>query len=301
MARHAATRPNLFIAGAPKCGTTAWVRYLETHPDIFFSQAKEPNYFASDLPGIRWVDSLPEYEKLFRHAGTAKAVGEASAMYLYSSRSAEAIHAYNPEARILIFLRGQEDFLPSYHHQLLFRFAESIKDFEKAWRLSGKRTPETIPKTCREPRLLDYPAVADFRSQVGRFLALFPRDQLLVIGFEEWTANPRSTYLRILDFLGLEDDGRADFPKINEAKSYRVKWVGRLIAKPPRIVQSAVNVLKKISGRDALGLGVRASELFSIRGYTTSISDKLREEIRDRYSEDNRQLQLMLENGKSAR
>jgi len=33
-------RPNLFIVGAPKCGTTAWVEYLRTHPDIFFPEIR---------------------------------------------------------------------------------------------------------------------------------------------------------------------------------------------------------------------------------------------------------------------
>ncbi|MFO0007717.1 MAG: sulfotransferase, partial [bacterium] len=27
--------PNLFIVGAPKCGTTALTRYLEAHPEVF--------------------------------------------------------------------------------------------------------------------------------------------------------------------------------------------------------------------------------------------------------------------------
>ena len=31
--------PNLFIVGAPKCGTTAWVEYLRTHPERLDSEA----------------------------------------------------------------------------------------------------------------------------------------------------------------------------------------------------------------------------------------------------------------------
>jgi hypothetical protein len=287
-------KPNLFIVGAPKCGTTAWHRYLSTHPDIFFSEMKEPNYFAFDMPGIRWVPKLGAYEALFRRGGKAKVRGEASAIYLYSTVSAKAIREYNPDAKILIFLRDQEEFLPSWHHQLLFRFAEDIQDFETAWRLSGKRTSGNIPKTCLEPRLLDYAAVADFRAQVERYLSAFPRKQILVIDFDEWTADPRSTYLRILGFLGLEDDGRTDFPRINEAKSYRVKWVGRLIARPPGALRSAAKLLRKVMGRDALGLGVKAASLFSAPGYTTSISPKLREQIILRYADGNRILRQKL-------
>lgn len=293
------TRPNLFIVGAAKCGTTAWRAYLSTHPDIFFTEVKEPNYFAFDMPGIRWVPNLSDYEALFRRAGTARFRGEASAIYLYSATSAEAIRAYDPNSKILIFLRGQEDFLPSWHHQLLYRFAESIEDFETAWRLSGKRPPDTIPRSCLEPRMLDYAAVADFRTQVERFLAAFPAEQVLVVGFDDWTSNPRSVYLRILDFLGLEDDGRTDFPRLNEAKSYRIKWIGRLISRPPRFAQIGVDLLKKILGRDALGLGVRASALISEPGYTTSISPRLREQIRCRFEHDNERLRERLASRKS--
>lgn len=288
-------KPNLFIVGAPKCGTTAWVQYLGAHPDIFFSDVKEPNYFAPDLPGIRWVGELDEYERLFRRASGAKVIGEASAMYLYSAESAKLIRDYCPDAAILIFLRKQESFLPSYHHQLLLRFAESIEDFEAAWRLSGSRPPQMIPKTCREPKLLDYAAVADFRTQVGRFLNAFPRSQVLVIDFDEWTRDPRSTYLRILEFLDVTDDGRTQFPPVNEGKSYRVQWLGRLIVRPPRAVQMMVNLMKKITGRDALGLGVKATKLISSAGYATSLSPQLRDEIRSRYAEDNRSLRERLE------
>ena len=41
--------PTFMIVGAPKCGTTALYEYLQTHPQIFISDPKEPLYFAEDL------------------------------------------------------------------------------------------------------------------------------------------------------------------------------------------------------------------------------------------------------------
>lgn len=38
-------RPNLFIIGAPKCGTTSLYEYLYGHPEIYMSPVKEPFYF----------------------------------------------------------------------------------------------------------------------------------------------------------------------------------------------------------------------------------------------------------------
>ena len=115
---------NLFIVGAPKCGTTAWFEYLRTHPDIFFPPVKESCYFALDLPNFRLTRTEADYAKLFAGAGNKRIIGEASAMYLFSSTAAEAIHAHNPRSKILIFLREQEEYLPSLHTHFLSEFAE---------------------------------------------------------------------------------------------------------------------------------------------------------------------------------
>jgi hypothetical protein len=49
-------RPNFFIVGAPKCGTTSMYHYLRQHPQTFmpwdesrFWLYKEPNHFNDDL------------------------------------------------------------------------------------------------------------------------------------------------------------------------------------------------------------------------------------------------------------
>ena len=45
-------RPNFFILGAPKCGTTSMAAWLSEHPNIFMSPIKEPFFFCTDLiPG----------------------------------------------------------------------------------------------------------------------------------------------------------------------------------------------------------------------------------------------------------
>ena len=100
--------PNLFIVGAPKCGTTAWSEYLRTHPDIFFPAVKDHCYFAFDLPKFRLTNTEADYAKLFAESGDAKVVGEASAMYLFSTAAAKAIRHHDPSAKILIFLRDQD-------------------------------------------------------------------------------------------------------------------------------------------------------------------------------------------------
>lgn len=284
----------MFIVGAPKCGTTAWFEYLRSHPDIYFPDAKEPTYFASDLPGMRGPTSLDEYQGLFADVADATVLGDASATHLFSNVAAREIRQYNPRAKILIFLRPQEDFLPSLHHHFLSRFEDSMKDFEQAWRLSGRRPPETIPRSCSEPRFLDYAAMARFYEQVARYFAAFPPNQIKVIQFAEWTAKPRATYLEILDFLGLADDGRTDFPSVNEARSFRVAIFAKLLLKPPRWLAQLRPHLKRMAGRNIPKVADWLLRINARKGYRSGISHALREEIRSYYAADNARLRELL-------
>jgi tetratricopeptide (TPR) repeat protein len=47
------TRPDFFIAGAAKSGTTALFEYLSRHPSVFIPSIKEPNFFCTDQAILR--------------------------------------------------------------------------------------------------------------------------------------------------------------------------------------------------------------------------------------------------------
>ena len=156
--------PTCSSSAHPSAGPRPGPNICARHPDIFFPQFKDQCFFALDLPNFRLTHSEADYAELFADSGGAKVVGEASAMYLFSEAAAGAIRDTTPTAKILIFLREQEEYLPSLHNQFLREFAEEIEDFETVWRLSGQRPPETIPATCLEPRTLDYAAMGRFRT-----------------------------------------------------------------------------------------------------------------------------------------
>ncbi|HTG43723.1 MAG TPA: sulfotransferase domain-containing protein, partial [Verrucomicrobiae bacterium] len=247
--------PNLFIVGAPKCGTTAWVEYLSSHPDVFFPSVKEPNHFTTDgLAGWR-ITSRDEYLRLFAGSGGARVVGEASVTHLYSEVAAENIQRFNPDAKIIILLREQEYYLPSRHNQLLYNGLESIADFATAWRLSGKRDAANMPRFCKNPRTLDYRTAGAFSAQAERYFARFPEDQIRVFHFRDWTRNPRGTYLEMMRFLGIGDDGRTEFPTVNQARHHRSQLLGRLVHRPPQLVGRAASLIKKLTGRSRIGIG----------------------------------------------
>jgi len=96
-------KPNLFIVGHPRTGTSALHDALDQHPDIFMSIPKEPVYFAKDLhaesdlfhkkPKYFHFRSEKQYLKIFKQCAHEKIAGESTAVYLYSKMAAKrSIH-----------------------------------------------------------------------------------------------------------------------------------------------------------------------------------------------------------------
>jgi len=280
-------QPNFFIVGAPKCGTTAWVEYLSTHPEIVFSIQKEPHYFSTDFPDFRWASNEEEYLANFQHAREQECIGEASVQYLYSKVAARNIFKFCPKAKIIIFLRNHASFLRSYHNQLLKNLDEDIHDFSLAWSLSGQRNEEQIPETCRESQFLNYKKIGKFSEQVARYFTYFSDNQIKIIWFEEWTSNPKGTHLEILEFLGLADDGRMLFPVVHDAKYNKFNFISKLIQRPPNWVRSISSVLKKLLGRRRLGISHKLRSVNTRHGYLSPEFDsKMEQEINEYYRSD---------------
>lgn len=285
------TRPNFFIVGAPKCGTTAWVEYLSTHPEIAFSTHKEPHYFNTDFPGFRWATNEAEYLAEFDHVTDEKCIGEASVEYLYSDKAASNIATFDPKARIIIFLREPAAFLRSYHNQLLLNLDEDLTDFAQAWALSGKREADRIPDTCREPKFLNYKKVGRFSEQVGRYRDRFPDDQIKIMWFDQWSMDPRSSYVELLEFLGVEDDGRTDFPVVHGAKHSASKTISKLVQRPPGWALSLSSGIKRTLGLKRLGLAAKLRDINTRKGYAQNAKDdELEKEIAAYFESDYRQL-----------
>lgn len=225
-------KPNFFILGAPKCGTTALSRYLGRYPNVFISHPKEPMYFDSDL--AKHVTLTEEdYLALFRDADPSlhKAVGEGSTTYLFSERAVPEILKFRPDAKFIVMLRNPVDMVPALHSENFFRGAENLSDFEAAWRAEKERKKgRGLPHLCVEPRRFWYSEWGMLGNQVERLFALVPKERVKVILFEDFAGQTEKIYGEVLGFLGVLPDQRQNFEKINVNKVVRWGWVHRWLA-----------------------------------------------------------------------
>jgi hypothetical protein len=232
-------RPNFYVIGAPRCGTTALYTYLRNHPNIFLPEIKELHYFASDFPNIQKVlfKSPDDYFKMFSDANESHfAVGEISPLYIYSKVALRNIKDFNPSVKVILIVRNPVEFVQSVHQLNLGLLREDEPDLARAWDLQElRRRGEMIPKSCREPELIMYGELGLFGKYVEKVFEIFPREQVLIVLFNDFVKHPKDVYEDILSFLNVPSDNRQDFPPVNSNYEHRSKLLGRLLH-PPQII-----------------------------------------------------------------
>lgn len=214
------SKPNFFIFGAAKSGTTSLQMYLKQHSEVFFPEHKEPNFYALqdyDLPRPgpvpakvmqaliygRSVTKRDDYEAIFKGAGDAKAVGEASVRYLYFDKVPQRIFDDSPDARLVAVLR--EPVARMYSHYCMNRqyqmeplslrdALESEKDRIKAgwgwdWHYSG---------------------LGQYAKQLKRYFEIFSKEQLKIFLYEDFVKDPTAVIKETCQHIGVDDSFKAD-------------------------------------------------------------------------------------------
>jgi Sulfotransferase domain len=287
--------PDFFIVGAPKCGTTALYSYLKDRPDVFMPELKEPHFFASDFAAYRPIAERDLYLELFAAAAPDAMLGEASVWYLFSEVAVPDIMRANPAARIIVMLRNPVDMVHALHGQLLHALDEDVTDFERAWALQQARTAgRDMPRHCRESRHLQYRAVASYAAQIERLRQHVPQEQVLVLLYEDFAGDTAAAYAETLRFLGLPQDGRQSFERVNASRARR----SRLLATALRDLVALLGPTFVPARRALNAVGLhpgRAVVRWNDRPQArTPLSPRLRAELVDAFREDVDRLEPLL-------
>jgi len=194
-------RPEFFIVGAPKSGTTSLYRYLEQHPDIYMSSFKEPNYYCPDTAASAetpFYSTEHSYLALFDDAKPGQLCGEASSIYLRAPESPALIRDDVPNAKIIIVLREPGERAYS-HYQMRYRSGDLTTGFSECFTLDDPRDKNLIGFQ----RLVIGPGF--YGQQVPRYLDEFGPDNVLVLIADDFFAEPEAGTRRVLSFLGIGD------------------------------------------------------------------------------------------------
>jgi len=200
--------PNLFVVGAPRCGTTSLFAALKQHPDVYASVLKEPHFHAPDLPAQPHTVSDPDdYARLFDAAGEQRIRTEASVWYLYSREAPARIAQAHPDARIVVLLREPAQMAVSLYQLYLRTGNEADTDPESAL----SRTAQTRFESSYFPFGLHYLHLLDFATPLARWREHFPGERMRVVLFDEFYRAPEDGFRALSEWLGIDPQAPISF------------------------------------------------------------------------------------------
>jgi hypothetical protein len=208
------TMPNFFVVGAQKAGTTSLYHYLDQHPEVFMSPAKEPFFFDHEIDSTgrlvrqrfgrrslarkpRFAD-IQEYQALFEGAKDEKAVGEASPLYIYAPGTARRIKHYVPEAKIVVILRNPADRAYSAFLYALRMGVEPLIDFRRVLQEEERRIQNNWHYVYR------YRDRGFYYRQVKSFYEVFGPEKVGVWLYEDLREDPQEVASGVFRFLGVD-------------------------------------------------------------------------------------------------
>jgi len=227
-------RPNFFVIGVVKGGSTSLYHYLEQHPEIYLPPIKETNHFARAdvshadfLPGyatdvridldayfkkgmpekihIAHVDSDTHYEQLYSQAADQKAIGDVSNSYMVCASSAKEIQNYAPNAKLIVILRNP---VRRVWSQYLMNLREA--------KTQGADLIQEVESDASQNKVgwgvnHQYLELGKYAEQLNRYYALFPAGQIKVLFYESYRDDTAGSLKEICKFLKVDENFTFDF------------------------------------------------------------------------------------------
>jgi hypothetical protein len=237
-------------------------------------QRKEIHYFDQYYErGLEWYQS---YFPSGNAASQYRAIGEVTPDYLISPQAPARIHALLPDCRLVAILRNPVDRAWSWY-QYARRGRNERRDFERFI----QEDPVALGGGL-------------YHQHLQRYLVLFPRQQLLVLIYEEMVENPGHELGRLAAFLKVgmiwSDPAALLRERVNPGEAPRLRRSFALARQAAgKLARHDLNWPVRLAKR----LGVR--RWFGRTAEKPSLSPALRLRLADFYRDDVRMLGRLLE------
>ncbi len=286
--------PNLFLIGAPKCGTTMLVESLRQHPEIFVPQCKEPRYFDApvffDFPEDYPLKSLEDYLRLFSNANQQKNrwILDGSVFNMYSTTSIKEILRLSPNAKFMVCLREPLAAVKSMHGHRLKVAEPSMReistDLAKCWRaIPERRLGKKYPDRCRNKFLFRYDELFSYEKYLPPIIDLIGQDNILILNYSRLSEDPEALSIEISNFLKLSSVVHLTRERVNSAYTVSANWLAKLSLRLGR--QSSK--LRKVIGLSGTRVRTIRRVLTGEKAFgtsqETSVDDEIKEYFKDTY------------------
>jgi hypothetical protein len=206
-------KPNLFLVGAPKAGSSLLWTMLKEHKDIFFSTnpEKEINYFSYDeLTHNSYykdykVKSEYDYLKVFKKGQSVKYLVDGSVSYFAYPSIPKKLYEFNSDAKIIVIVR--DPVLRAFsHYNMDKRMGYVTEPFSEYLMNKDNKYDKYLHQYIQNSL---------YYKHVNNYLEYFDRNQLFILQLEKINDD----FDRLCKFLDIEKlELKSDNEMINANK-----------------------------------------------------------------------------------
>jgi hypothetical protein len=197
--------PNLFIVGAPKCGTTSLYDKLGLHPDIFCPALKEPCFFSRSISGFPdWgLATLDAYLKAYSDSEPFRYRVDGSTWSFSIKGTERLIKEFNPQAKCIILLRNPIDRAFSSWSFAYTNGWTTVASFPEAVHME-------LASTGNSSWDFRYIETSLYSDRLNDYMQFFGKDALKIFIFEDLIAHPEAVFDELISWLDIPQCRKAE-------------------------------------------------------------------------------------------
>jgi hypothetical protein len=263
---------NAFLVGAQKSATTSLYSWISQHPQVCAPMSmKDFPYFAKDA-FFNLGHSLIHKEYENDNLKAQKVNIQGSVSYMFYPFSIKRIYNYNPEAKIIMVLRHPIQRAISAY-QYFVKMQRETESFDRAVQLENIRmqSNDFIVKSD-----LTYLHHGLYGRQLNDIYEVFPRNQVLVLLYDDLKDNPLEVTKRIFHFLRIEPNFEPDLLIKNRTGKVKYPWIQKAVFGQNWLRKRMVSLINPI-----LPLHKRTRIRLFLRDWNTESNSKSELEVSD--------------------
>jgi len=226
---------DLMIIGAQKAGTTSLNKYLNQHPDVLGHATQEFSYFLSDTDYKKKYNT--EFKKFFDRTKFNAKVVVAKNVGIYNNQHAiERLYRHNPECKLVFMVREPVSrAISSYNMEVFNGWLD--RDFPEIKTVIEKKRFDDVMYRL-------FICLGLYSESLEMILQYFPKEQLKIFLFENFSNNPAIIYNEICNWLNISPDYQVDFSIAHNAtKKAKSQKASKILIK----LRNNNNPIKKIA------------------------------------------------------
>jgi len=220
--------PNTFIIGVQKAGTTTLDDWLSQHPQIYcYESLKDVHLFAR----FKSMDEIEQ--RLMKEPASYKnqpVILQSAVNYIFYPQLLESIAQFKPKAKLILILRNPVDrAISSYAY--FKKMLRETRPMEEALLYQ----PKEVTEFTKDNGDFTYIEHGFYAKQIKNCLQYFSKEQLLILDYNDLSANPSSLLKQIFSFLNIDTAFQPDLTAKNVTGSVKNQFLQERIIKQGKV------------------------------------------------------------------